>query len=96
MKIKYFGHPEDKPLNSSLNDMKAFKKHVAWSDIVNWIDERSEYLRDKLMVADNMEEVRAAQEGIKQLQDLKEIPDLMIEELNSIEQEKRKEQKDER
>lgn len=88
-------HPDDDPLNGSLNDYHEFKRHVCWLDIKKWIEDRISLLREKLETAKTMEEVRAYQESLKHLRDLLDVPDLFIEELEGEELLKEQEEEQE-
>lgn len=81
MKVEFFGHPDDKPLRCSLNEFKIFQESAGWLDVCDWITESIEFHKEKLLKANNMEEVRMHQAAVMQLENIKELPDLFIKEL---------------
>lgn len=75
---EHWNHPDDFPLKGSPREYESFIDSGIWFDMKETIDDRIEILTSMLLRVDTIEDLRAIQSEIKTLDDMKELPEYLM------------------
>lgn len=75
--IQFARHPDDEPLNSSINEVENLTETHVWEDMEQLIEDRIELLTQALVQAEDEEDIRRLQGEIQGWQHALELPTML-------------------
>jgi len=74
-------HPEDAPLQSTVEELEKFKNSRVWADIQQFLEDRKRDIHEQMKHVDDIQGLRELQGALQHTEDMMDLPDKFINEL---------------